>query len=699
MSESKDSLKKYYPLFFLALAVMIVIPLIVRNISAFGNILLIVIGFGAVVLVHEFGHFIFAKLVGIKVEAFSIGFPPVLVGIRKAKKGFRVRILPDFFRKSNDQSGAEQADIAVDEADQFGETEYRIGLIPFGGFVKMLGQEDVGPDKAGDDPRSFANKPVASRMAVISAGVVFNVISAIIVFMLVFLVGVKLIPAVVGGVIPGSPAQHAGIRAGDEIIEIAGKSGSLDFSDIIIAAALSDVNEAVQFKVKHNDGFVEEMGVAAEYLAGADTRIFGIVPPQTLTISEVSEPNALYQKTGLRSGDRVVSVNGIEVENYWQLEEIIGNAFVPAVKITARRQELTQAAQLIESEIKLTLTTEAGEANEPDFGNIYGLVPRLKVAEVLGRDSAVDGQRFLESGDIIVAIADTVDPTLRQLRSTVELYRDKQVPVKILRKGAMGIEQTYTIDVVPKWSNKAKKVMIGIGLGFDLEHTVIADAVSTDSVTLGSAIPAGSVITAVNGVTVSSFFDIAQKIGTNAGNRLTVNYRLGPVTGDVILNLSTGGDFAAVKTTFADFVPFEEYRRLYKAAGPIDAIVMGYNKTITFIGQTYVTLKGLLAGIVSPKQLIGPVGIITLSYRIVSQQPLIYYVYFLGLISACIAVFNFLPLPPLDGGLVVLLLAEKIKGSTLSQTSQAIVAYAGWVIIGTFFLYITFNDIVRSFFS
>ena len=115
--------------------------------------------------------------------------------------------------------------------------------------------------------------------------------------------------------------------------------------------------------------------------------------------------------------------------------------------------------------------------------------------------------------------------------------------------------------------------------------------------------------------------------------------------------------------------------------------------------QTYVTLKRLVSGLVSPKELMGPVGIVTFSYRIVSEQPLIYYVYFLGLISACIAVFNFLPLPPLDGGHIVLLTIEKIKGSALSERTIGMVAYAGWVLIGTFFLYVTFNDIVRSFFS
>ena len=95
----------------------------------------------------------------------------------------------------------------------------------------------------------------------------------------------------------------------------------------------------------------------------------------------------------------------------------------------------------------------------------------------------------------------------------------------------------------------------------------------------------------------------------------------------------------------------------------------------------------------------GPVGIITLSYRIVAERPLIEYAYFLGLISAVLAVFNLLPLLPFDGGHIVFLLVEKIKGSAVSERVQGTIAYAGWVLVGALILYVTFNDIVRSFFS
>ena len=84
----------------------------------------------------------------------------------------------------------------------------------------MLGQEDMGKTEANNDPRSFANKAVGPRILVIAAGVVFNVIGALIIFMIAFSIGVNLPPAVVGGVIPGMPADRAGLRAGDEIVSI-----------------------------------------------------------------------------------------------------------------------------------------------------------------------------------------------------------------------------------------------------------------------------------------------------------------------------------------------------------------------------------------------------------------------------------------------------------------------------------------------
>ena len=108
MSKSKGLFKNLQGFLWVVIFAVIVY-LIIRNINVFGNILLVLLGFGAVVIVHEFGHFVVAKLSDIKVEAFSIFIPPTLLGVLKTKDGFRFRILPGLFSKENDESDESQA--------------------------------------------------------------------------------------------------------------------------------------------------------------------------------------------------------------------------------------------------------------------------------------------------------------------------------------------------------------------------------------------------------------------------------------------------------------------------------------------------------------------------------------------------------------------------------------------------------------
>ncbi|MHC4389112.1 MAG: site-2 protease family protein, partial [Planctomycetota bacterium] len=255
MSERKGLLvKRYLAGIFWLVAFGALVYLIAGHMGVFGNILLAVVGFGSVVLVHEFGHFVVAKLSGVKVEAFSIFMPPTLIGVRRTEEGFRFRILPKFFPKENDESGDGLLSFTVGRRSKAGDTEYRISLIPFGGFVKMLGQEDVGAAERSDDPRSYVNKTAGVRIAIIAAGVLFNIVSAVMAFIVVFLIGINLTPPVIGSVWPDSPAAQAGLRPGDEVIEIAGETDNLDFTNILVAAALSGNDEAVKLRVRHESG-------------------------------------------------------------------------------------------------------------------------------------------------------------------------------------------------------------------------------------------------------------------------------------------------------------------------------------------------------------------------------------------------------------------------------------------------------------
>ena len=143
------------------------------------NMVKVAVGLGFVIFIHELGHFLLAKWNGVKVEKFSIGFGPTLFGFRR------------------------------------GETEYVLAAIPLGGFVKMLGEGVEGEETKSTDPRAFPNKSVGARMAILTAGVVMNVILGMACFVYAYGQGMEEHPAIIGSVVAGSPAYEAGVRAGD----------------------------------------------------------------------------------------------------------------------------------------------------------------------------------------------------------------------------------------------------------------------------------------------------------------------------------------------------------------------------------------------------------------------------------------------------------------------------------------------------
>ena len=288
--ENKNSkYKSFITLLFIAIAVVFVGGKVVRDPlavwSAFCNIAIVVLGFGAVIFVHEFGHFAAAKAVGIMVEGFSLGFGPIVISFKRVRQGLQIRVLPSLL-PGRDGEGALRVVIPL-SGKKDGETEYRINLIPLGGFVKMLGQEDVASDKPSDDPRAFPNKAVWKRSIVISAGVIMNVICGAIVFMIVFGRGYAMPPAIVGDVLAHSPAAQAGIRSGDVITAINGKE-PFGFMDVFIAAAFADEDEKINLTVKHSDESVETLAVAPKLNEALDIKAFGFSKPSTLTIDKPS---------------------------------------------------------------------------------------------------------------------------------------------------------------------------------------------------------------------------------------------------------------------------------------------------------------------------------------------------------------------------------------------------------------------------
>ena len=187
----------------------------------FLSIILLILGFGFVIFWHELGHFIAAKAVGIKVEQFAVGFGQAIFSWRKglglrfgsSGKQFeeRVQARAAELRAGNggsDYNASDKASFSALELDAaandlgISETEYRLNWVPLGGYVKMMGQDDLKPNATVDDPRAFNRKSVPARMLVVSAGVIMNIILAAIGFMVLFLMGFNAPPAVIGTVVP-----------------------------------------------------------------------------------------------------------------------------------------------------------------------------------------------------------------------------------------------------------------------------------------------------------------------------------------------------------------------------------------------------------------------------------------------------------------------------------------------------------------
>ena len=110
--------------------------------------------------------------------------------------------------------------------------------------------------------------------------------------------------------------------------------------------------------------------------------------------------------------------------------------------------------------------------------------------------------------------------------------------------------------------------------------------------------------------------------------------------------------------------------------------------------QVYLTVRAMVRGSISPKEISGPVGILAVGYKIAEAGSL-KLLWFLSIISANLAVMNFLPIPVVDGGLFTFLVIEKVKGSPISQRTQVVAQYAGLILLLSLFLFATYQDVFR----
>jgi len=690
-----------------------------KNPQRFYNILLVIVGFGGVIFVHELGHFAAAKAVGIMVEAFAIGFGPIFLGIKKVAGGFQIRLLPNILHSRDGKS-----DLALFvpwSSARPGETEYQLRLIPLGGFVKMLGQEDIGADKDSDDPRAFGNKAVWKRAIVISAGVTMNVICGAIVFVIVFARGVELPPAVVGAVLPDKPAARAGISSGDEIISINGKE-NISFTDLMIASIFADKGEKLALKVRHTDGNIktyqlEPQDPQTDVEKSKGIRMLGITPAESLTIADIDRNNpdntvllGNLEKLGLQPNDEIIEVNNQKIARNDQLTQVLypePDTLKPeTITLTASRTSASAAVTRHAIEIPMDFTVYPRVSGKMQ-ATLLGMTPRLKISSVLtGRPAQKAG---LLINDVILQFGTINNPTLEELQEYCANHNNQSVKVVVQRIENDSVTRK-TLEVTPDKAKssglknifgKAPKPTIGIQIAWDTATPVVAHCRELDKQKPLASLPRGSHITTIANETVNDWIDIHRLLCQHKGRKVAVQYRTIDEQPTQSLTITVPDTNEWIGFAFrpalgeVPFLPFKPLMKQYKGNTWTESLRMGADQTYIFIAQTYLMFRGMFKGTVSAKTASGPVGILKMSYNVVEQRTGSYYFYFMAIISVCIAVFNFLPLPILDGGLIVLLLVEKIKGAPVSIRTQEFLNYAGLALIGGLFLFVTYNDIVK----
>ena len=145
-----------------------------------------------------------------------------------------------------------------------------------------------------------------------------------------------------------------------ECLLLDGKT-DIDFTNIALAAALSDVNEKMPLKIRHLDGTIADVEIAAEKLPGSSPQIprgFGIMQGQTLTIADNKDPNAAFRKLGLEPDDTIVAVNGKEIKGSWDLTDILEKTLEKSIQVTAdsQRQNNRQRNRKLMLQFRLILS-------------------------------------------------------------------------------------------------------------------------------------------------------------------------------------------------------------------------------------------------------------------------------------------------------------------------------------------------------
>ena len=590
------------------------------------------LGFGILIFVHELGHFLACKWIGVRVDVFSLGFGPSL------KK-------------------------------KWGETEYRLGICPIGGYVKMAGEEPT-PDKP-PEPGEFYSKSVGRRSVVFVAGVAMNLIFGFVAFMLAYQIGVPVQPAIVGGVQPGSPAWNVGLKRGDVIEAIRGVSPPIDFEDLSATVTLASRGEGVRLSV-NRDGRRFDVVVYPEYNKARGLPGAGILAPDTLVLAEVpkarqgkdqedADPDRLFQ-AGLEPGDTIsaVQVAGAReptrVATPEEFEMAVADCAGKPVRVFYRRGS---------GSAEESVSVEPEQVGHPRWLGI--VFSSNHVAAVRpGSQAEAAGVRF---GDVLVSVAGRPTRSLGEVTRSLE-KADKPVPA-VVRRGDTDVDLQ-----LPPMSKEALEASIAF------EPDMVVDRTEPGYPAERLGLQPGDQVISANGVEVKDTEELAKVLLDAKGQPVTLAWR------------RDGTELKAGVTPQRRWLiglPLQPLRTIIKR-DPAHSVLLGARKAFQWTIRVYASLRSLIVGDVSLGNLNSFVAIGYMTYA-AARTGLGYFLYILGVLNINLGVMNLLPVPVLDGGHLLFAVIEKVRGRPVSERIRSTAGYVGLALIVGLLMLACWNDL------
>jgi len=674
------------------------------------GVLLVILGFNALIIVHEFGHFIVARLCGVRCEKFYIWFD--FWGLK-------------FFKF------------------KWGDTEYGLGLFPLGGYVKMLGQEDNpgaiqaeierAKQQAADTgglappahdtngtaeskpsifaPDSYLSKSVPQRLAIIVAGVIMNFLFAIVCAAGAFMLGVKEPTAAVGNVIPGSPAWEAGLQTGDRISAIDGKSAR-DFNDVLMK--MVEGSKPVQLDIMRQNSSVT-VDVLPRRRASDLAPKIGITSLPTLELAKLKTGWIIPPYEKHYSAESLESLSKHADTHPLHIERVDGQV------VTNYAEYKDAQLQKIGQPIVCTFNGVDVEIPAIPMRTIPVRFNMGKIVSVLPNSDAAN--QGIVPGDTLVSVdgdAD-IDP-LKLPQILLRKVNDEQKTVELVIRKVSGEEKPLTVElkpirILPELAAMSMRDPMGstaLGLSWSVDP-VVADvdesALSSDQPVpaVGDKVVGVEFVNSENPFTRRNSFSEAtsEKLSFHSiGSKIDLPYIFAdllqearvraPKKGEEKKTLSVrlilespDGNTKIASMPILEATDWFLSERGYflktemtisQAEGIGEALSRGTVQMIEHTLLVYKSVNALVNGTVSTKILMGPVGIVELMFQL-AQGDWSKYLMILCLIGANLAVINLLPIPPLDGGHVVFLTYEGIFRRPPNELIQVILSYLGLFLI------------------